>query len=68
MLLPDQDALLVISEDGELAVVSATPDEYREISKAPALSAKTWNHPVVIGDTLLVRNGEEMMALRLAKK
>ena len=68
VLLPDQDALLVISEDGELAVVSATPDEYREISKAPALSAKTWNHPVVIGDTLLVRNGEEMMALRLAKK
>ena len=68
VLLPDSDALLVISEDGDLALVGAAPDQYREISKVPALAAKTWNHPVVIGDVLLVRNGEEMMAMRLARK
>ena len=37
-----------------------------EIARVPALSGETWNHPVLVGDILLVRNGEEMAAFRLA--
>ena len=65
VLLPEQDLMLVLSEEGELVLVKATTDQFSEVARFKAIEGKTWNHPVVVGTVVLVRNGEEMAAFRL---
>ena len=67
LLLPQQDLLLVVSEEGEIVLVAASPDQHTEIARFKAIEGKTWNHPVLVKDLLLVRNGEEMAAFRLRR-
>ncbi len=65
LLLPDADQLLVMAEDGDVLLLRANPDRLEELARFEALDGKTWNHPVLVGDRLYVRNAEQAAALAM---
>ncbi len=60
LLLADQSLLIVISEEGEVVLLAADPEEHKVLGRFQAIEGKTWNHPVFAHGRLFVRNGEEM--------
>jgi outer membrane protein assembly factor BamB len=58
--------LIVITEEGELVLVKATPDKQEELAKFEAIRGKTWNYPAIAGGRLLVRNQTEMACFNLS--
>ena len=59
------DKILVLGETGELALVAADPESYRELGKIQALHGKTWNNLCLTGKLLLIRNSEEAACYEL---
>lgn len=57
--------LIILTEQGDLALVRATPDRHEEIARFPMLDGKTWNHPAMADGYLLIRNISEMAAFDL---
>lgn len=60
------DVLVVQAETGEVAFVEASPEGFRELARFDALDGRTWNHPVLAGSLLLVRNDQEAACYELA--
>jgi outer membrane protein assembly factor BamB len=65
VLLENSGLLLVSAEDGRVALLRADPGEHSEAGSFKALEGKTWNHPVVVGDRLYVRNAQEAACYQL---
>ncbi len=65
LLLADSDLILVVSEAGEIVLIRANSEKLQELGKLKALDGKTWNHPVIAGDRLYLRNSEEAACYQL---
>ncbi len=65
LLLEKSGMLLVAGEQGEVVLLKATPEAHTELTKFQALEGKTWNHPVVVGDKLYIRNDREAACYKL---
>jgi outer membrane protein assembly factor BamB len=65
LLLADCDALVVLGARGEVALVGIGGDAPEVFGKFESIEGKTWNHPVLVGNRLFVRNGEEIACYEL---
>ena len=65
LLLKNSRLLLVVTERGEVVLLDADPSAHTELARFQALEGKTWNHPVVVGDRLYIRNAEEAACYEL---
>ncbi len=59
LLLESSDQILIAAEDGRIVLLQSDPAAHKEITSFQALQGKTWNHPALVGDKLLVRNATE---------
>jgi hypothetical protein len=59
ILLDSADQILISAENGRVALLQADSVDHKELTSFFALKGKTWNHPVLVGDKLLVRNSNE---------
>jgi len=58
--------LIIMSDTGDLVLVSASPDKFAELARFKALEGKTWNYPAIAAGRLYVRNANEMAAYNIA--
>lgn len=65
LLLESSDQILIAAENGRVALLQADPTAHKELTSFFALKGKTWNHPVLIRNHLLVRNGNEAACYEL---
>lgn len=54
--------LIVQTENGSIKILKTSPDREEVIQTIDALEHRTWNHPVLAGRILLIRNDREAIA------
>jgi outer membrane protein assembly factor BamB len=67
-LLRVDDFLLVLGENGKLALMKASAEEPEVVATAKPLSGRCWTMPVLAGGRLFLRNEEKVLCLDLQEK
>jgi hypothetical protein len=60
--------LILLDEDGTLALVEPTPKELRVLAKTSVLQNTAWTPPTLAGAKLYLRDRKNLMALDLSAK
>jgi len=66
-LIASGDRLILLDEDGNLAIATPTDSGLQVHAKAPILTERAWTAPTLVGTTLYVRDRHQIMALDLSK-
>jgi hypothetical protein len=59
------DKLIALSDTGEVAVVEATPSQYKELGRKKVISGKCWSTPVLSNGMVLARSTQEAVCLEV---
>jgi len=59
--------LIVVDEDGNLALAQVSPQGLRTLAKAPLLHNNAWTPPTLVGTKLYVRDRQSMAAVELGR-
>ena len=57
--------LIILDEEGNLALATATPEDFTVHSKFKLFEDTSWTVPTVVGSTMYVRDKHKIMALDL---
>ncbi len=57
--------IVILSEEGEVALVEANPEKLVLLGEFQGVEGKTWNNPSLVGSMLVIRNDKEMAAFQL---
>ena len=64
-LLYADSKLLILDEDGNLGLATASPTGLQVLAKAPVLEHRAWTPPTLVGTTLYVRDRKNIAAFDL---
>lgn len=67
-LLHADGKVIILDEDGDLALTRLTPQGAEILAQAPIFAGTSWTVPTLLGTTLYARNREVMVALDLSGK
>ncbi|HYN23066.1 MAG TPA: PQQ-binding-like beta-propeller repeat protein [Thermoanaerobaculia bacterium] len=65
LLAADGNLLIVLSDQGTLLLVEATPGAYTELARFQAMEGKAWTAPTLANGRLYLRDHDEIVALEM---
>ncbi len=64
-LIAADGLLILLGEEGTLALIEANPDEFNELSSAKMLEGKNWTMPTLASGKVYLRNAEELVCVNM---